>query len=961
MEEAKQASRIKRTFIASLGVAAIAALVYGLVRRWKLRSISRPEQLVHFKSGEQGLSEAEAAQRHSGERVQARRLAEQQARRERRQRNIFSIFNLTILVLAISQIVLKDLLGAVATLATLALNIGVNLFQEGRAAKQVEELAGQTRPMATVIREGRLKSIDQDEVVVGDILVAGRGDEILADGTLVESANLTIDQSLLEGKDGVVKKSSGESLQAGMYCASGWAVYRVERLNFEAPGGEEQIGTASASQTLTPLQNIVQRVLYVLLFIAGLFYVSLMLEVVRADILPPETLAAYREVMSIIFSLAPGGLFFMIVINYAVGSANIARSDALVRNSLTIESLAQISTICLIRRGGVLGVGVEIEMLASQSGTPVISESRARQALGNYVHSVQEDQFPLSTLKEEIEGEKRSIDQQARYLSIFGWEATTFSSKDMPGSYVIGDPNVLKPYLLEPKPADQEKDETASSKNGRGGVGVRLRKWLQREKSDSQPAAPETLPDEPDPSGADERISDPGADGLDEPQPDGLLRRLRTRLADTIRRREAGKDQAKGQTDQDQPDEILRLMFAYSPSSQPVYDSHYQPQCPRQLVPVCFVKLVEQVGPEAHKTVQTFLDAGVSIKMLTDDEPTRALAIAEQLGLVEVGPGKAPVLEGEVISQSTPAELKDAAREKSIFAGLTSDQMIQILGALKEQGEYVAVQGSSIADLKIVRQANLSITSQGSSPAMLNQADIILLKNSPDALPEVLQKGQRIVNSLMDVLRLNLTQIIYILILLAVLSVTRDQMFYYRSAQGGAIALFTIVIPSIFLSFWASASAVNRARMQRQLAHFVVPAATMMALTVLLIRSIFSPTAGGIEYTQQAVTHALVYMGLLLVVFVQPPVRFLAGGDECSGDWRLTYVVAVLFPLFQLVVRMPLAQKYLKLAPLASLNDFLLLLGISLVWAVLTLAIWRLPWLKRAVVARRNLPKQSHG
>ncbi|MEJ2348513.1 MAG: hypothetical protein P8Y03_01875 [Anaerolineales bacterium] len=961
MEKAKQAPRIKRRFIASLGVVAIAALVYGLVRRWKLRSISGPEPPVHFKSSEQGLSEAEAAQRQSDERVQARRLAEQRARRERRQRNIFSIFNLTILVLAISQIVLKDLLGAVATMATLALNIGVNLFQEGRAAKQVEELAAQTRPMATVIREGRLKSIDQDEVVVGDILVAGRGDEILADGTLVESANLTIDQSLLEGKDGVVKKSTGESLQAGMYCASGWAVYRVERVNLEAPSSGQQIRTASVSQTLTPLQNIVQRVLYVLLSIAGLFYISLMLEVARADFLPPETLAVYREVMSIIFSIAPGGLFFMIVINYAVGSANIARSDALVRNSLTIESLAQISTICLIRRGGVLGIGVELEMLASQSGPPVLSESRARQALGNYVHSIQEDRFPLSTLKEELEGEKRSIDQQARYLSIYGWEAATFSSEDMPGSYVIGHPDVLKPYLLEPKPAQQEKDEIASGQDGQGGVGVRLRKWLRGEKSNSQQATPEILPQESNPGGTGDRLSDPGADGGDEPQPDGLLRRLRTRLADTIRRREAGEDQAKGQTDQDQPDEILRLMFAYSPASQPVYDSNYQPQCPRELVPVCFIKLVEQVRPGAHKTMQTFLDAGVSIKMLTDDEPMRALTIAEQLGLGGVGHEEAPVLEGEVISQSTPAEIKQAAREKSIFARLTSDQMIQILDALKAQGEYVAVQGSSIADLKIVRQSNLSITSQGSSPALLNQADIILLKNSPDALPEVLQKGQRIVNSLIDVLRLNLTQIIYILILLAVLFASGDKMFYYRSAQGGAIGLFTIVIPSIFLSFWASASAVNRARMQRQLAHFVVPAAMMMALTVLLIRSIFSPTAGGIEYTQQAVTHGLVYMGLLLVVFVQPPVQFLAGGDECSGDWRLTYVVAVLFPLFQLVVRMPLAQRYLKLAPLASLNDFLLILGISLVWAVLTLAIWRLAWLRRAVIARRTLSKQSQG
>ena len=203
--------------------------------------------------------------------------------------------------------------------------------------------------------------------------------EILADGVLVEAANLTMDESLLGGKSESVTKLVGEPLQAGMYCASGWAVYRVEQLPPENPAGEDKIMATSATQTLTPLQNIVQRVLYGLLFIAAIFYISLIMDVVRADILPPEVLTLYRDVMSIIFSIAPGGLFFMIVINYAVGSAEIARSGALVRNSLTIESLAQISTICLIRHGGVLGVDVELEMLTSPSGTAVFRR-RARNA-----------------------------------------------------------------------------------------------------------------------------------------------------------------------------------------------------------------------------------------------------------------------------------------------------------------------------------------------------------------------------------------------------------------------------------------------------------------------------------------------------------------------------------------------------------------------------------------------------
>ena len=946
MEEVKRASWIKRIFAASLGITALALLVFGLARRWKLRFGPKPGPTFQFKPSEQGLSEAEAARRRTNERAQARQLAEQQARRSRRQRNIFSIFNLTILMLAVSQIFLKDFWGAVGTLATLVLNIAINLFQEGRSARQVADLATKTRPMAAVIREGRLKSIDQDEVVVGDILVAGRGDEILADGVLVEAANLTTEESLLGEKSESITKLVGEPLQAGLYVAGGWAVYRVEHVPVEDPGSEKRISKTSAVQTLTPLQTIVQRVLYGLLFIAAIFYISLMLDVVRADILPPEVLTVYREVMSIIFSIAPGGLFFMIVINYAVGSAEIARSDALVRNSLTIESLAQISTICLIRRGGVLGVNIELKMFAPSLGAAVLSESRARQVLGNYVHSIREDRFPLSILKEELEGEERSIDQQARYLSIFGWEATTFLSKDMPGSYVIGSPDVLKPYLLEQKPVQSGDDETVPEQNDQGSISSRLRKWLRRDKSNSQQISEETLPDESKPASAGDRMSGIDAEPSRELKRDGRLRRLRTRLGGIVRRRVGDKEQNDQHSGQEHPDEIYRLIFAYSPVSQSIYGNDDQPQCPRELTPVCMIKFVEQVRPEVQKAVQTFLEADVAIKILTDDEPMRALAIAQQLELVEVRSDQAPVAICDEISQWNADQLKVAARDKIIFARLSSEQMLQILNALKEQGEYVAVQGKSIADLQIMRQANLSITDQGSSPTVLNQADIILLKNSPNALPEVLQKGQRIVNGLLDVLRLNLTQILYILILLVAMFASGGRIFYYHPTQGGAIGLFTIAIPSIALSLWASPVSINRTAMHKQLIHFVIPASMMTSICVVAVYSVFMNISFNIIYPRLVVTHLLVVIGLLLVVLVQPPLRFLSGGDEFSGDWRPTYVAAALFLVFQATSHIPLAQRYLMLAPLASVQDYFFVWGTALVWAILTLIIWRFRWLK---------------
>lgn len=930
-----------------------------LIRLWRRRSAPETETSIPFKASEQGLSEVEAAERHTDDRLQARLQFEKQARLKRRRRIIFSILSLTILVLSISQVIMKDYLGSLATLGTLVLNIVVNIFQEERSARKVGELAAKARPMAAVIREGSIKSIDQDDIVVGDILVAGKGDEILTNGVLVEANNLTIEESSLYENIGIVKKEPGELLQAGSSCDSGWAVYRVEQINIENPSGHNGKPSSSSTQVKTPLQTILDRVLYLILFFAAIFYIVLMLGFLRTDILPADILMLYRDVMSIIFSIAPGGLFLMIVINYAVGSADIARSDALVKDSFSIESLAQVTTLCLIRHGGITGLSVDVEMIPSQSGNQTLSASRARQALGNYVHSIQGDQFPLNILKQELEGERRNFDQLSRHLSIFGWEAATFTSSDMPGTYVIGYSGVLEPNFKEPLPALEGTDTTEKDQGPQNKISGRLRKLFRRKKDGSQTATESMISEAPKP--AEPITNQPDASDHENSEnitQHGLRQQLKSRLVNLVHRKKPEINQEE-QPAEDENKEILRLIFAYSPQAQRIYDADQQPHCPEDLIPVCYIKFEEQVRPEIKEVIRTFVDAGVSIKTLADDEPMRTLAIARQLGLVTDETDSAPFVVGEDISQYNQSQLKDAVRKKSIFSLLSTEQSIQIIDALQQQDEYVAVVGSSIKDLPIMRQANLSITRQGSNPTVLNLANIILLKNTPNALPEVFQKGQRIVNGMLDVLKLNLTQIIYILLLLGVMFFMREPIFFYHPSQGGAIAVFTVVLPGVVLSIWSSAVAVRQKLMPLQLLHFIIPAAMVNALCVVILHTIFLRQNASIAYTQLAVTHLLVTTGLMLVVFVQPPLRFLAVGDEYSGDWRPTYVAGVLFVIFQVANHVYLAQYYLKIGPLASAQDYFLVSGISLVWAILVFIIWRLRWLTRIIDWSQKLKTSS--
>jgi magnesium-transporting ATPase (P-type) len=924
-------------FFTALGFGALVAGIIKVIQRRRSRRTPTALDTVQFKPSHQGLSTAEVEARQTGEAQQARLMAEKEARKARWQRNTFTVFNVTIIVLAISQVLLKDPLGALATIGTLIFSVSVNFFQETRAARQVEALAKQARSMAAVIRDGRLLSIDQDELVVGDVVVAGKGDEILVDGVLLESANLSITGSTSGQNGSDNTKKLGDALTAGTYCETGWAIYEAKQTAIQEPMVKEPAKLNTSIRDKTPLQKIIEKTLYVLLFIVGIFYFFIFLEVVRIELFSPELLAAYRAVLSVIFSILPTGLLLMIVINYAVGSADIARSDVLVRNSQTIESLAQVSTVGFIRHAGAMGLTVELDMLPASFETLKISERRVRQALGIYVHSIAGIQHPLTIIKEHFDGEPHSVHQQARYLSLYGWEAMTFSSPDMPGSYVIGYPEALEPYLQPQDLADQPEELQQAEQSTANGLKERVSKWFSRGKNRNRDLV-DHASDVREDQDLEKNSIDEDMGDENQPEKKGGIKGVRQRFSAFFRRKEKDEEAIEGVS----TERISRLMFAYSPNKQPLYKDEFFPQCPQDLIPVCTIKFTDAVRPEIIEAVNIFKEENIAIKLLTGREPSSTLTLANQLGIIETNDESAAVTLAEQLPRFSQTELQDNAIEKTIFAGLTTPQMIQIIQALQSKGEHVAVFGTSTSDLPIMHSANLSITRKDSSPTVLDQTDLIVIRNSLNALPDAMQKGKFIVNSVLGVLKLNLSRIAYILILLVIMFLTGNRVFFYNPPQGGIISFFTIVLPSIAMSFWAPAKTVDAKNMSRSLLSFITPAAVATSLAVLMIDQIFKMAGAGITYTQIAVTHGLVLMGLLILVFINPPVPLLTAQENFKGRWEPTAAALGSYALFHVLTLITLAQRLLRLGPLQSLQHYLLIFLVTFIWAIMLLGIRRL-------------------
>jgi cation-transporting ATPase E len=285
-----------------------------------------------------------------------------------------------------------------------------------------------------------------------------------------------------------------------------------------------------------------------------------------------------------------------------------------------------------------------------------------------------------------------------------------------------------------------------------------------------------------------------------------------------------------------------------------------------------------------------------------------------------------------------------AAIENTIFGTMSPRLDGQVVDALRARGEAVAVVGDGVKDLPAMQQANLAITRHSSSPAALSVADIILLEDSFQALLRVLDKGQRIANGLLDILKLYLNQIAYLTLLILVIW-GAGLGFPYLSKQASLITIVSVILPSLALSLWAPAGVVPRTHLGRLLARFVAPAAVTVSVAAVVVYIIFLEMSGEVAYAQLAVTYTLVISGLVLVVLLRPPVRGLTlvgmGGDERSGDWRPTVMVMVLLILVFVVASIPLADGLFGLKPLQQPTDYLVVGLAVLAWALTASLIWR--------------------
>ncbi len=905
--------------IALLSVGALIAGVYAWIKRRRSRETLPTHKIIPppLPQDIQGLSLEEAESRQLEGQDNSIQLAPPRLPKDMWKENTFTVFNFSLVGMVVAQLLLGHPLDALISFGVLILNIVMNIGREVQAQRKLAEFERAARPKVTVVRGGEPHSLEPNEIVVDDMIIAGPGDRIFVDGEVSGKGDALIDEALVTGKSERITKSNGDELYAGSFCVSGRIVYKAKKIGNERAIVKRINNAPIKNVQSTPLERIVDKVLKALLLVVFFLILLLARAYLNLDSTASVDEQAFIDAASIIFSIAPSSLYFMIILTYIAGTADLAKRGAVVRQARSVESLAQSSVICFAQAGILMGAHIDVEAIEAPKDNEEIPYSRLQQILGDYAYNTATNNIATRTLANTFDGTQRKILAEAPFLSAYGWSAIIFDDADLHGTYILGQSDLMESHLIEQKDSEvsEKQDDTEEGSAVWRKAVSPFSKLFNRSKEKEEPKEKvETLAEAE------------GEQSKEEEAKPNFFRKISSRIGDLL---QGAEDVPDAENEDELATEKETFTFAYLPETSALNLEDGKFQLPNNLIPLCKLSYSQKIHPESIDTIKAFVETGVRIKVFTPRSPKKTLAIMKKAGL---GKGEKPlkVVTGAELAKMNEAELAHSAKESVVFGNLAPEQTGWVVEALRKEGETVAVIGDKVTDLPAMREANLSIARQSSSQAALSFADIILVEESPKTLQVVLEKGQFIANGLLDILKLNLTQVLYLALLIVGIRLGAAG-FPYLAEQGTLINGLTLAIPSAALTFWAPSGVLPKDNLGKILARFVAPAAITMSAVATLVYRIFLERTGEIAYAQITLTYTLIIAGLLLVIFVKLPEHL---GVVFTISKRYIGLVIGLFLVFLLVLAIPFTRDFFALTWLQSLADYLIVAVAVLAWMV---------------------------
>lgn len=601
-------------------------------------------------------------------------------------------------------------------------NSAIGIIQELKVKSLIDKLSVITALKATVIRDGREKTIPVDKIVTDDVLLVESGDQICTDSIVIECDGIEVNESMLTGESVPVKKKPGDKLFSGSFVVAGSGIGQVEHVGRENYAVQLTEKAKTKKRATSEMQNTIKRIIQVVS--VAIIPIGLLLFYSQYQSQEGNIPAAIVGTVAGVIGMIPEGLVLLTSVSFILGIGRLARKRALVQEMEAIEALARVNILCTDKTGTITTGDLEVvKVLSLKSSSPeevktVMSEvsfafddvNATQTALMNYFAKdsawTAKDKIPFSSVR------------KYRAVSFVGH-----------GDYVLGAPEFLV--------SAQDSVLKLVQKYSNEGMRVLL-------------------------LGRSDRI-DSRTDSIGSITPLGIII-----ISDCIR-------------------------------------------------------------TDAKDTFAYFAKEGVSIKVISGDNPATVSSIAVKAGL----DGGDKYVDATTLPQD-PALLSEEIMKYNVFGRVKPEQKQDFVKAFQSGGNTVAMVGDGVNDVLAIKDADCGIAMAAGSDAAKQAAHIVLLDSDFKCMKDIVREGRMVISNIERVSSLYLTKTIYsILLCLIFILLRRD--YPYTPLQLGLISVTAIGIPSFILTLEQTDKATFDGFLKHVLA-VSVPGAVAMVVNILVVQ-----------------------------------------------------------------------------------------------------------------------------
>jgi Ca2+-transporting ATPase len=582
--------------------------------------------------------------------------------------------------------ILGDFSEGMMLMSFVVLVIGITVYQEQKTERALEALRNLSSPRALVIRDGEQKRIAGREVVCGDMLILAEGDRVPADGVLLFSNNVQVDESLLTGESVPVRKIP---LGAGMpvnrpggddqpAVFSGTLVVQGQGLvEVRATGPRTEMGKIGAVlQTVergdTRLKTEIAAIVRTIAF-AGLFLCITI--VIGYGLSRHNWLEGFLAGITLAMAILPEEFPVVLTVFLALGAWRISQKNVLTRQVSAIETLGSATVLCVDKTGTLTENRMSVRKYAA--GGQMCSHGEAgSNSVPEVCHEVAE--YSILASKQD------PFDPMERAL--FRLKDGDFGKTE----HIHQNWELIQEYPLAV-------DLLAMSNV-----------WRSPDGNDYIIAA----------KGAPEAIAD--LCHFDTQEMQALDGQIDIMASEGLRVLGVAKASF---THQRLPGEQHDFTFTF----------------------LGLIGFADPVRPQIREAVSVCYSAGIRVVMITGDYPLTAMNIARQIGLA----GADRCITGAEIEVMSNEDLRRHITGCTLFARVVPEQKLHIIDALKANGEVVAMTGDGVNDAPALKSADIGIAMGGRGTDVAREASsLVLLDDNFTSIVSAVRLGRRIFDNL---------------------------------------------------------------------------------------------------------------------------------------------------------------------------------------------------------------------